>query len=62
MNTVYRNVSEHVPDDIPVPLGNRVELTTYVEANRYHDMVTGRAVTGILHLLNGTPIEWYSKR
>ena len=25
-------------------------------------MLTGRAVTGILHLLNGTPVEWYSKR
>jgi Reverse transcriptase (RNA-dependent DNA polymerase) len=62
MYTVYGNVSEHVPDDIPVPLGNRVVLTTYVDANLYHDMVTGRAVTGILHLLNGTPIEWYSKR
>ena len=25
-------------------------------------MITGRAVTGILHLLNGTPIDWFSKR
>jgi hypothetical protein len=28
----------------------------------YHDLVTGRSVTGILHLLNGTPIDWFSKR
>jgi hypothetical protein len=26
------------------------------------DIATGRSVTGILHLLNKTPIEWYSKR
>ena len=36
--------------------------TTYEDANLYHDLTTGRAVTGILHLLNGTPIDWFSKR
>jgi hypothetical protein len=25
-------------------------------------MITGRSVTGVLHLINQTPIEWYSKR
>jgi protein involved in ribonucleotide reduction len=25
-------------------------------------LITGRAVTGILHFINGTPAEWYSKR
>ena len=27
-----------------------------------HDFVTGRAASGILHLLNQTPIDWFSKR
>jgi hypothetical protein len=27
-----------------------------------HDVTTGRYVTGILHLSNKTPIEWYSKK
>jgi hypothetical protein len=27
-----------------------------------HDMVTGRSVTGIIHLLNQTPIDFYSKK
>jgi hypothetical protein len=27
-----------------------------------HDMITGRSLTGILHLMNKTPIEWYSKK
>ena len=36
--------------------------TTYEDANLYHDLTTGRAVTGVLHLLNGTPIDWFSKR
>ena len=35
---------------------------TYKDANLHHDIVTGRAVTGILHLLNGTLVDWYSKR
>jgi hypothetical protein len=27
-----------------------------------HDVTTGRSVTGILHLANETPIDWYSKK
>ena len=37
-------------------------LTHYVDANLYHDMLTGRLVTGILHLINQTPIDWFSKK
>jgi hypothetical protein len=28
----------------------------------YHDMVTGRSVTAILHFLNQTPMDWYLKK
>jgi hypothetical protein len=27
-----------------------------------HDIATGRSVTGVLHLVNKTSIEWYSKK
>ena len=27
-----------------------------------HDLSTGRSLTGILHLANKTPIEWFSKK
>ena len=27
-----------------------------------HDVTTGKSVTGILHLINKTPIDWYSKK
>jgi hypothetical protein len=30
--------------------------------NLFHDIITGRSVTGILHLVNKTPIDWYSKK
>lgn len=62
MYSVYGNVQEQIPHDIPEPLGNPVVTTTYKDANLYHDMINGRAVTGILHLINGTPIDWFSKR
>jgi len=62
MYSVYGNVKENIPDGLPEPLGNEVVTTTYVDANLYHDLLSGRSVTGILHLLNGTPIDWYSKR
>ena len=60
--SVYGNVKEVIPDDIPTPLGKQVTLVTYVDANLYHDLITGRSVTGILHLVNGTPFDWYSKK
>ena len=34
----------------------------YVDANLHYDLVTDRAVTAILHIVNGTPTDWYSKR
>ena len=27
-----------------------------------HDVVSGKSVTGILHLVNKTPLDWYSKK
>jgi hypothetical protein len=60
--SVYGNVSEDIPNDAPEPLGRHVTLTHYVDANLYHCMLTGRSVTGVLHLLNQCPIDWYSKK
>ena len=33
-----------------------------MDANLYHDQLTGRSVTGIIHLINQTPIDWFSKK
>ncbi len=60
--TVYGDVKEEVPSNAPRPLGKPVVLTTYVDANLYHDLVTGRALTAVLHLINQTPFDWYCKR
>ena len=62
MYSVYGDVKEVIPDDVPTPKGKPVTTNTYADANLYHDQLTGRALTGILHFLNGTPIDWYCKR
>ena len=59
---VYGDVKEIIPDDVPRPLGKSVVTTTYVDANLMHCLATGRSVTGILHLVNKTPVEWYTKK
>ena len=62
MSSVYGNVTEELPSNAPASLGKEVTITTYVDANLYHNWTTGRAVTGTLDFLNGTPIDWFSKR
>jgi len=59
--TCYAGAREAIPEDYPTPRGNSVVTTTYVDANLFHDMISGRSVTGVLHLLNMTPVDWYSK-
>ena len=60
--SVYGELEEVLPTDAPPPLGQFVTLTHYVDANLMHDIATGRSVTGILHIINKTHIDWYSKK
>ena len=60
--SVYGNVVELLPTDAPEPLGNPVVHTSYVDANLYHDMLTGRSVTATQHWLNQTPVDWYCEK
>jgi hypothetical protein len=43
-------------------VGKYVTLSHYVDANLMHDITSGKSVTGILHLVNKTAIDWYSKK
>ena len=60
--SVYSGACEQIPHDIPKPLGKHVQTTHYVDASLHHDLGTGKAVTAVLHFLNQTPIDAYSKR
>jgi hypothetical protein len=56
----YPNASEEIPKDLPPEKGPRVRMTVYVDADHAHDLVTRRSITGILVMLNNTPIRWIS--
>ena len=60
--SVYGNAPEEFPADAPVPKGKCVRHSTFVDANLMHCSVTGKACTGIIHMINGTPVDWYAKR
>ena len=59
--TCYGDTKEEIPSDLPTPRGKRVRTSAWFDANLYHDLISGRAVTGILIYLNKTPVDWYSK-
>ena len=61
MYSCYPGAKEEIPDDAPAPKGKPVVSTSFFDADLLHDLISGRSVTGILHLLNKTPIDWYSK-
>jgi hypothetical protein len=33
-----------------------------LDAKLYHCMLTGKSVSGVLHLFNKTPVDWYAKK
>ena len=59
--SVYGNVHEILPDDMPDPLGEAVITTTTMDANLNHCLATGKSLNGCLHFVNKTPVDWYSK-
>ena len=61
-HTVYGDVQETIPQDIPDCLGKTVTTTLTVDENLNHCLATGRSLTGCLHFINHTPIDSYSKR
>ena len=61
-HSVYGNPTEDIPKDAPPPLGKRIILTHYYDANLMHDVLSGKAVTGVVHFYNKTPVDWYCKK
>ena len=62
MNEVYGNSKEVKPTDAPIARGEVVRTITYYDANLVHDYLSGRSVSGILHLINQTPFQWYCSK
>lgn len=59
---MYGEVKLAMPKNVPEPLGNPVKLTHYVDANLCHDLVSARALTAVLHLINQMLFDWFCKK
>jgi hypothetical protein len=59
---VYQDAKEDIPDDMPEPLTENVNMTFYADSNHGNCLVTRRSTTGILGVLGKTIICSYSKR
>ena len=51
-SSIYGNVKEELLPDMPTPRGKLVQASTYQDAYLHHDLVTGRAMSSIIHLVN----------
>lgn len=58
----FPDAAEEIPTHSPPPHGEMLHVTAYVDADHARDNVTRRSVTGIILLINNTPIAWISKR
>ena len=54
---IYGDVRVNIPKDILKPLEKIVVTTHYEDANLFHNIMTGRSITGILYLINKTPFD-----
>ena len=50
--SVYGDVQEILPDDMPEPLGEEA----------INCLATGKSLTGCLHFVDKTPVDWYFKK
>ena len=61
-NSPYAGAREELPPDLPIARGKPVLMTSFVDANLCHDLLSGRSVTGVLHFFNKSPVDWFSKK
>ena len=61
-HSVYGNSNKEIPRDAPPPLGKWIVITRYFDANLMHDILSGKAVTGVVHFYNKTAVNWYCKK
>ena len=62
MKEIYPDAIEELPHDMPEPLGESVQINTFVDADHAGDKLTRRSQTGILIFCNMTLINWSSKK
>jgi hypothetical protein len=53
---------DDITPNAPRSRGKLVMFTHYFHANLHPDLLTGRPVAGILHVVNQTPYDWFCKK
>ena len=61
MHSIYSSLTEELPPNALLPKGKFVCTTIFKDANLMHDFTTSCSVTGILHMINQTLFDWFSK-
>ena len=61
MESIYGSPTKDIPDNAPTLKGKPTQTTMFKDANLMHDIVMGWSCTGVIHMLNQTPIDWFSK-
>ena len=60
--SVCGKVSEIIYQDTPAPKGKYATTLIYLGSNLCHNVLTERSVTGVIHFLNKTLVDWHSKK
>jgi hypothetical protein len=58
----YGDIIEEDLPKMPVPLGNPIQMSCFVDADHVGNKVTRQAHTGVFILLNNTPVIAFSKQ
>jgi hypothetical protein len=62
INSVYGPNTEELPPNMPSPHPKQCRTGTYEDANLMFCLVTGRSITGIIHMVNQTPVQAFFKK
>ena len=62
MRDIYSDAKDELPHNMPEPLGESVDINTFVDADHAGNKVTRRSHTGILIYCNMAPVVWFSKK
>ena len=62
MKEIYADASDELPHNMPEPLGEPVDINTFVDADHAGNKVTRRSHTGIIIYCNMAPVLWFSKK
>ncbi len=60
--TFYPNAREQIPPNAPMPRGNSILISCFIDADHAGNQITRRSHTGIIIFCNKAPIIWFSKR